>query len=58
LVAGTTAVPVVLAGTGPVCGRYGAFSVVGAGQDVGTLRAGRIPVRLTYLIGMPKECAA
>jgi hypothetical protein len=26
--------------------------------DVGTVRAGLIPVRLTYLIGMPKECAA
>ena len=26
--------------------------------DVGTVRAGLIPVRLTYLIGLPKECAA
>jgi hypothetical protein len=26
--------------------------------DVGRVRAGLIPVRLTYLIGMPKECAA
>ncbi len=26
--------------------------------DVGTVRAGLIPVRITYLIGMPKECAA
>jgi hypothetical protein len=25
--------------------------------EVGTVRAGLIPVRLTYLIGMPKECA-
>ena len=26
--------------------------------DVGTLRAGRMPARLTYLVGMPEECAA
>jgi hypothetical protein len=30
----------------------------GFGGGGGKVRAGLIPVRLTYLIGMPKECAA